>query len=37
MLKIDNQDKEFVVYIDACQEGIGGVLMQEGKVIAYES
>lgn len=25
---------EFVVYIDACMEGLGGVLLQEGLVVA---
>ena len=29
--------KDFVVCTDACNEGLGGVLMQEGHVIAYES
>ena len=28
--------KEFVVCIDACNEGLGGVLMQQGYVIFYE-
>lgn len=28
--KIADHDKEFVVCIDACKEGLGGVLMQEG-------
>jgi len=30
-------EKELVVYIDACKGGAGGVLMQEGRVLAYES
>jgi hypothetical protein len=30
-------DKDFVVCTDACREGLGGVLMQENHVIAYES
>ena len=27
----------FVVMIDALGDGLGGVLMQDGKVVAYES
>lgn len=37
MLKIANLDKEFMVYIDDCKRGLGGVLMQEGHVVCYES
>ena len=37
VLKIEDPDKEFMVCIDACKEGIGGVFMQEGKVVCYES
>ena len=37
ILKIADPDKEFVVCIDACREGLGGVLLQENYVIAYES
>ena len=37
MLKITNPEADFLVCIDACKEGLGGVLMQEGKVICYES
>ena len=29
--------KDFVVCANACNEGLGGVLTQEGHVIAYES
>ena len=37
ILKIAYPDKEFIICIDACNEGLGGVLTQEGHVIAYES
>ena len=37
LLKIWDPNKYFVVCIDACNEGLGGVLTQEGHVIAYES
>ena len=37
ILKIAYPNKEFVVCTDACNEGLGGVLTQEGHVIAYES
>ena len=37
ILKITDPNKDFVVCIDACNEGLGGVLTQEGHVIAYES
>ena len=37
ILRIVNPNKEFVVCIDACNDGLGGVLTQEGHVIAYES
>jgi hypothetical protein len=37
VLKISNFDNEFLVCTDACKEGLGGVLMQEGCVICYES
>jgi hypothetical protein len=30
-------DKEFLVCIDASKEGLGGLLMREGRVIAYIS
>jgi hypothetical protein len=32
-----NIEKPFDVYCDASDMGIGGVLMQEGRVIAYAS
>jgi hypothetical protein len=37
VLKIADPEKYFLVCTDACKEGLGGVLMQEGKVICYES
>ena len=37
ILKIIDLDKYFVVCTDACNEGLGGVLTQEGHVITYES
>jgi hypothetical protein len=37
VLKIADPETDFLVCTDACKEGLGGVLMQEGKVICYES
>jgi hypothetical protein len=37
ILKVTNLDEDFIVYIDACKEGLDGVLMQNGHVICYES
>lgn len=37
ILSIVNPSKDYVVCMDTSKEGVGGVLMQEGKVIAYES
>lgn len=37
ILRVPNPNGEFEVITDALGEGLGGVLMQEGKVIAYES
>ena len=37
ILKIIDPYKYFVVCTDACNGGLGGVLTQEGHVIAYES
>ena len=37
ILKITDPKKDFVVCTDACNEGLGGVLTQEGHVITYES
>jgi hypothetical protein len=36
-LKIVDPNEVFVVCIDACKEGFGGVLTQNGHVIFYES
>jgi hypothetical protein len=37
VLKIANPNENFVVCTDACKEGLGGVLTQNGHVIRYES
>jgi hypothetical protein len=37
ILKIVDPNKDYVVCTDACKEGLGGVLSQEGSVICYES
>ena len=37
VLKVANPEKYFVVCTDACDQGIGGVLMQDNHVICYES
>ena len=37
ILRIADPNKEFEVCIDACNDGLGSVLTQEGHVIAYES
>ena len=37
IVRIADPNKEFVVCTDACNDGLGGVLTQEGHVIAYES
>ena len=37
ILKILDPDQEFVVCTDIWGEGLGGVLLQENSVIAYES
>jgi hypothetical protein len=37
ILKIVDLSKDYVVCMDACKEGLGGVLSQEGSVIFYES
>ncbi len=37
IIRIVDQDKEYVVATDVSLEGLGGVLMQEGNVILYES
>ena len=37
VLTLPDQSKRFTVYCDASKEGLGCVLMQEGRVIAYAS
>ena len=37
ILKIIDPFKDFVVCNDTCKEGLGGVLIQENYVVAYES
>lgn len=37
LLKVPDMEQEFFVYTDAYEEGLGCVLMQEGRVIAYAS
>jgi hypothetical protein len=37
ILRIENPNMDFVVCIDACKQGLGGVLSQDGFVICYES
>lgn len=37
VLTLPDLQKSFTVYCDASKEGLGCVLMQEGKVIAYAS
>jgi hypothetical protein len=37
VLKIVDPENDFLVCTDACKEGLGGVLMQEGSVVCYES
>jgi hypothetical protein len=37
ILKIADPNKDYVVCMDACKEGLGGVLSQEGFVVCYES
>jgi hypothetical protein len=37
ILKVPNMDADFLVCTDASKEGLGGVLMQDSRVIAYIS
>ena len=37
VLTLPDINKDFVVYCDASKQGLGCVLMQEGKVVAYMS
>jgi ribonuclease HI len=36
-LKIADPNKDYIVYTDACKEGLGGVLRKEGFVVCYKS
>ena len=37
ILRIADPNEDFIVCIDACKDGLGGVLSQNGFVICYES
>jgi hypothetical protein len=37
ILRIADPNEDLIVYTDACKEGLGGVLTQNGFVICYES
>jgi hypothetical protein len=37
ILKVPNMDEDFPVCTNASKEGLGGVLMQDGRVIVYIS
>jgi hypothetical protein len=37
VLKIENPNNDFLVCTDSCKEGLRGFLMQEGRVICYQS
>ena len=37
ILKIADPNKDYIVCTDACKEGLGAVLSQEGFLICYES
>ena len=37
ILRIVDPSKDFIVCTDTCNDSLGGVLTQEGHVIAYES
>ena len=37
VINIADPDKEFVVCTDACNKGLGGVLMSDRQVVCYES
>jgi len=37
ILKLADPNKEFTACTDACMEGLGGALLQDNFVIAYES
>jgi hypothetical protein len=37
ILRIANPNEDFIVCTNACKEGLGGVLNQNGFVVCYES
>lgn len=37
LLKLPHFERDFEVAVDACEQGIGGILKQEGHLVAYES
>jgi hypothetical protein len=37
ILRIANPNEDFIVFTNSCKEGLGGVLIQNGFVICYES
>jgi hypothetical protein len=37
ILRIVDPNEDFIVCIDACKEGLGGVLSHNGYVVCYES
>jgi hypothetical protein len=37
IFRIDDPNEDFVVCIDACKQGLGGFLSQNGHVVCYES
>ena len=37
VLKVADQEKDFVVCTDACGQGLGGVLMPDNHIVCYES
>ena len=37
ILKIADPNKDFIICTDTCNDGLGGVLTEEGHVIAFES
>ena len=37
VLRVADPNKELEVCTDACKEGVGAILSQEGKVVSYES